>query len=424
MTPSSPDSADRHSIGRGTLEVWDQRYELAALWAPYVLLVAGTAAAVVSSDEFEARPVRILASAALAGTWVAVAHTRPVMAGRREQGPMRWYFAGLLVVSALAMTQHPALLVFAITGFFHAYLLRPWPVIVLAVTATSLVVNAPMLGRPEPDAANLGGYVFIVAIQAAAISLGIVGGEKLSEVAEERRQTVAELEATLAENAGLHAQLVAQAREAGIVDERHRLAREIHDTVAQGLIGVITQLEAAGRTDITDDEHARRIRNAVDLARSSLGDARRAVDALGPRTLDHATLPAAIDSVARSWMALHDSEVSVTVTGEVRSLDPAVEEALLRITQEALSNVARHARASRVGVTLSYLGGEVAVDVRDDGIGFDCHRAANGQSGRYGLVSMRQRLEAVSGRLELESEHGAGTAVSAVVPLSPSGVNP
>jgi len=109
--------------------------------------------------------------------------------------------------------------------------------------------------------------------------------------------------------------------------------------------------------------------------------------------------------------------VQVNTTGTTRPIGPEAEVALLRAAQEALANVAKHAEASRVGLTLSYLDNEVALDVRDDGKGF--HPDANGHhsTGGFGLVAMRQRMESLSGTLQIESEPGYGTTISARVPV-------
>jgi signal transduction histidine kinase len=228
------------------------------------------------------------------------------------------------------------------------------------------------------------------------------------------------LEATIAENEGLHQELVARAREAGILDERQRMAREIHDTLAQGLTGIVTQLQAAERaTERTPADPAgwrRHVAAATRLARDSLTEARRSVDALRPEPLDGCRLSEALAGVAERWSALNAIPLRVTTTGVARPVDPEAEFALLRAAQEALANVARHARATRVGLTISYMENEVALDVRDDGVGFDPALPEHG----FGLVAMRQRIEGLSGRLQVESEPGGGTAVSACVPTAPS----
>src|SRR3984957_8156087 len=227
------------------------------------------------------------------------------------------------------------------------------------------------------------------------------------------------LEATIAENEGLHQQLVGRAREAGMLDERQRMAREIHDTLAQGLTGIVTQLQAAERAtqqSPADPAGLRRHLAATRLARDSLPGARGSVDALRPEPLDGCRLSEALVGVAERWSALNVIPVRVATTGAARPIDPEAEFALLRAAQEALANVARHAHATRVGLTLSYMENVVALDVRDDGVGFDPARLDHG----FGLVAMRQRIAGLSGTLQVESEPGGGTAVSACVPTAPS----
>ena len=234
------------------------------------------------------------------------------------------------------------------------------------------------------------------------------------------------LEEMIAENTGLQAQLLTQAREAGAGDERQRMAREIHDTIAQGLTGIVTQLEAAQQTT-HDAERERRIDNAKRLARDSLAEARRSVQALRPQALENSRLPEALaDEVAR-WSVTSGVAGEVETTGEARALHPEVEVTLLRVAQEALANVAKHASASRAGVTLSYMEDVVSLDVRDDGAGFavaECNGHLNGETpaaGGFGLIAMRQRVSRLAGQLEIESEPGAGTAVSASLPAIPLG---
>jgi signal transduction histidine kinase len=218
----------------------------------------------------------------------------------------------------------------------------------------------------------------------------------------------------------LHRQLLANAREAGVLDERRRMAREIHDTLAQGLTGIVTQLQAAERaTERTPADPAgwrRHVAAATRLARDSLTEARRSVDALRPEPLEGCRLSEALAGVAERWSALNGIPAQVTTTGTARPIDAEAEFALLRAAQEALANVARHAHATRVGLTISFMENEVALDVRDDGVGFDPAAVGRG----FGLVAMRQRIARLSGSLQVESEPGGGTAVSACVPTAAS----
>ena len=128
------------------------------------------------------------------------------------------------------------------------------------------------------------------------------------------------------------------------------------------------------------------------------------------------------------WSATSGVAGEVETTGDARALHPEVEVTLLRVAQEALANVAKHAGASRAGVTLSYMEDVVSLDVRDDGAGFTPANPSDGSrangsmaDGGFGLVAMRQRVHRLAGQLEIESEPGAGTAVSASLPAIPLG---
>jgi signal transduction histidine kinase len=214
------------------------------------------------------------------------------------------------------------------------------------------------------------------------------------------------------------------------------MAREIHDTLAQGLTGIITQLEAAQQTG-HDAERERRIGNAKQLARDSLAEARRSVQALRPQALENSKLPDALAAEVARWSATSGVAAEIETTGDARALHPEVEVTMLRVAQEALANVAKHARASRAGVTLSYMEDVVSLDVRDDGAGFVPSTSSNGTPpnggppngsppngstvGGFGLIAMRQRVSRLAGQLEIESEPGVGTAVSASLPAIPLG---
>jgi signal transduction histidine kinase len=245
-----------------------------------------------------------------------------------------------------------------------------------------------------------------------------VRAERKSQSREDRidqlAETNAKLAAALQENAGLHAQLMAQAHEAGVLHERQRMAGEIHDVLAQGLTGIVTQLEAAESHPSDRDRH---LATAKRLARESLTEARRSVQALRPQTLEAGRLTDALDEVVRGWSDMHGVRADLTVTGMARPMLPEIETTLLRTAQEALANVGKHAAAGRVGLTLSYMEDVVTLDVRDDGAGFDPDAPRDlTDEGGFGLRAMRERLNRIAGTLEVESEPGAGTAISACVP--------
>ncbi|MFD2024324.1 sensor histidine kinase [Promicromonospora aerolata] len=353
-----------------------------------------------------------LALVVLAGGWILVGHTRhdPLARGRVATVV---YLAGLLALSAVLATLDDYFVIFVIAGFFHAYYLahpRSWSAVTAGVLATSLVINLVTIS-PEPTLRSIGILVLVVAVQTVAISGGYVLSVRGMEQQREQQRSVARLEAALAENERLHTRLVEHAREVGVADERRRLAGEIHDTLAQGLTGIVTQVQAAQRVWHDPDRARPHVDRALDLARDSLAEARRSVRSMHPGELVGSRLPEALADLSQRWAADHGVVCSCDVTGAAVPLAPAAEVALFRAAQESLTNVARHAAASRVGVTLSYLDDTVLLDVRDDGSGFSPEAVAPA----FGLTTMRERLAGVGGALVVESSPGEGTAISASV---------
>lgn len=241
----------------------------------------------------------------------------------------------------------------------------------------------------------------------------------------ERKNLIEQLEATRAD-------LAQSEREAGKLAERQRLAHEIHDTLAQGFISIIMHLEAAEQalpSDATATE--RHLSQARQTSRESLEQARRVVNDLRPELLEHAPFDKAVERVVNDWSAGSGVTAVFTCTGDCLPLHPEVEVTLLRATQEALANIRKHAQASDVQVTLSYLGDVVILDVQDDGVGFvlgggggetaTSATLSEGVAGGFGLVAMHQRVEQLGGELLIESELGEGTTVAVSIPLETGG---
>ncbi|MEU4410248.1 sensor histidine kinase [Streptosporangium sp. NPDC023963] len=406
---------------------------------PYALLVLLVVILMIVEDWAGGSPLIDLGLCGLAAAWMLGMFTlRPGWWDRPRV--MGVFIAGLLVITAVLVIRHPVFGLFTPAAYIYSFTVLRWPWRLLGVAATAVLAGtAQASGVPKADALGLAMHVTIVAFN-IAMMCGCAWVLRLAEKEEERREQTLEelsrtnrlLEASLAENAGLHAQLLAQAREAGVLDERRRMAREIHDTLAQGLTGIIAQLQAAEQMHEVPAPWRRPFSAVKTLARESLAEARRSVDALRPEPLETARLSDALADVADRWSRLHGLAVQVTTTGTVRPMTPEAEFALLRTAQEALANVAKHARATRVGVTLSYLEHEVALDVRDDGRGFEpsgleAGTVGNGAprppspGGGFGLTIMRQRVEGLSGSLRIESEPGAGTGISACIPILPAG---
>jgi signal transduction histidine kinase len=451
-------------LDRGArLDLWERLEQPALAILPYVMLVVSVIATVFIEHSAERSLLIDLALSALAAVWMLWLFTLHP-AWRERPRLMAVFFIVLLVIAAVLVIRAPWYGFFAYTLYFFAFWLPAgkWRLVAVLLVAW-VAATSQDGGLPKPHASAVAGYAVLIAVNMFLVSgltwFALVGAEQN----ERRKVAVADLseanrklEATLAENAGLHEQLLAQAREAGIFDERQRMAGEIHDTLAQGLTGIIAQMQAAELAG-HDGEWRRHVTAATQLARESLSEARRSVHALRPAQLETARLGDALGSVAEQWSALNGVAARVTTTGSARPMPPEVELTLLRTAQEALANVAKHARASRVGLTLSYMEDQVTLDIRDDGVGFQpapapasvpgaIHqvpggsgsRSSNGTgspqpaglspqpaggppSGGFGLTAMRQRIEGMAGTLEIESEPGSGTAVSASVPAMIAG---
>jgi signal transduction histidine kinase len=363
--------------------------------------------------------------ALLAGAWVAWFVTlHPQWEERR--GLMAVFFVGLLAIILVLIWASPLYGFFGWSAYILAgYALRGrWLLVgaagVAVTSAISQLGGYGLFGDPKARLAFLVVVAINVAIGTGMTRLAISTKEQSLERArmiDELAAANTKLAAAVTENAGLHAQLLTQAREAGVLDERQRMAGEIHDVLAQGLTGIVTQLEAADAAAGRPADWRRHLDAAKRLARDSLTEARRSVQALRPRNLDQAALPDAIGEVVDGWAQLNGVNAKLITTGTPKPLLPEIETTLLRTAQEALANVARHAAANRVALTLSYMEDMVTLDVRDDGAGFDPSAPRDpGPEGGFGLSAMRERVGRIAGTLEVESELGGGTAISACVP--------
>ena len=326
------------------------------------------------------------------------------------------FFLGLLGGAAVLGSRVEAFSAFASVGYPMAFSLFSSRWSIFAVTATAVV---PMMARGGwgPDATTPAWVVVVSVIGPMLFVAWFVGAEndKRKRANAELAEANARLETALEENAGLHAQLLTQAREAGVLDERQRMAREIHDTLAQGLTGIVTQLQAADRAT-SEASRERHLTQVHTLAKDSLTEARRAVQALRPEPLTDSRLPEALADLARRVAGTSGTAVSAETSGDARPLLPELEVTLYRVAQEALANAEKHARASRIGVTLTYADDVVLLDIRDDGTGFTPGEPARGDGTGFGLQAMRQRVQRVAGTLAIESAPGEGTAVSVQVP--------
>ncbi|MFE3175203.1 sensor histidine kinase [Amycolatopsis sp. NPDC059090] len=413
---------------REEFDRWEQAQAATFTALPYVLLAISVTITLLQLPEHLPVVLELSAAAVLLLLWFHSFHSE----WHRNRSLMAGYYAGLLAIAAGLAALAPWYCLFAFVGYPQAfeYLTGRWRY--AGAAATAVISAMAFLGGISRISAEklwwawLGVSVLSVALAGAVfyfVEMAYRRNELQKQALAEVHEVNLKLEAALAENAGLHARLLVQAREAGVLDERQRMAREIHDTLAQGLAGILTQLQAAEQTAAEPAVLGRHLATATNLARESLVEARRTVQSVGPSVLAEARLPEAIGEVTRNWSAANDVDAVLTTTGDARPMHTDVEVALLRTAQEALSNVAKHARAHRVGLTLSYMPDVVTLDVRDDGVGFEpnAKRANGSTNGGFGLAGMRQRVQRLAGRLDVESEPGWGTAISATVPAIPAG---
>jgi len=387
-------------------------------WMPLTLLAASAGIAVVDTFLSEGRqqPLPVL----LGCTLLAVAWTWLVHPSVRDLPIV--YMAVRMLLTAVLVGLNPWFGIYTWYAYVESPNYLPERLIYPALGSVALIASASYIGGYPTTPVLIVVWLVLSAGSFALVRFVTVAVVKAREQELERNRMFEEvtianqrLEEALAENRGLQSQLVTQAREAGALDERARLAGEIHDTLAQALTGIIRQLEAAERGGELADRGRPHVDLAAELARDGLAEARRSLRALRPRQLEGATLPDAIADVARRT----GLPVEVDVTGAVRALPPDQEVVLLRVVQEALANVAKHAEAGRVGVTLSYFADAVVLDVRDDGVGFDPGTVGVRPDGTgMGLGGMRERLARIDGSLVVESAPGEGTALVATLPCA------
>lgn len=294
---------------------------------------------------------------------------------------------------------------FVLLFMFFPYIFMVVPLrlsIVLSLILNMLVFLA--LNRMNSDMAD----TWMLFIGLASIGSCLMGYFVYDVIrqSQERQRLIAELEAT-------REHLVQTQREAGILSERHRLAGELHDTLAQGLIGIITHLEAAENpADTQKSRH--HLQQAKQMARDNLQETRRFIWAMRPAALENQVFDKGLQRILESWSKASGSAADFVMTGNAYPLAPEHELTILRLTQEALANITRHAKAAHTTVTLSYMPDGIVLDINDDGCGFNVAQA-NGHG--FGLNNMRYRVEQLGGTLAVESTTGEGTTVSAYLPV-------
>lgn len=311
----------------------------------------------------------------------------------------RMWWLGVLVAGWVALSVYGTDWVWvAFALFFLCLRVLPAPVGQIAVGVLTLIAAAGfMWHRQSLDVAAVVGPVI-----GAAVAI------VMTAVYDTMRADAAARAELLKELLAAQQELRDSERRAGVIGERERLAREIHDTIMQGLSSIVFLLQAGGRAHVSA---------ALNTAQVSLEESRRLIRALTPIELDGRPLAEALKRVTLA-SAQVGLDATLVIDGIPYWLPTPSEVALLRVAQGALANVRAHAGAKQARVTLAYQPGEVRLDIADDGRGFDPDALPTGKGSGIGLSSMRGRLSEVGGTLIVESSPGEGTALSATVPAA------
>ena len=203
-----------------------------------------------------------------------------------------------------------------------------------------------------------------------------------------------------------------------ILTERTRLAQELHDTLEQSLTGIALQLDTTSKLFQKNPDGANRhLELARNLMNQSQVEVRRSIWDLRCRALEQFDLGSALKHTARQLMEASNIRIEVLANGKIGRLAERIEDNLLRMAQEALTNVIKHAAATEAKVRLDSNGEEVALTITDNGKGFDFAERPSPQQGHFGLLGMSERAKRLGGRLSVSSTRGGGTAISIAVPL-------
>jgi signal transduction histidine kinase len=379
---------------------------LAGGWhAGFWLLVALVAfwSAVSSDLPPQRRPLALGLLGLLAATYLATVQRGVLRPSRRT----RVYLAVAIAVTGAGIALHPALAMLLFIVYTQTWMLSGgrtegafWTVLLTIGTIVGFAAEQGFTATAFADVAP----AMIVGL-AISLMLGYwISG--IIDQSAERAGLIAELERARAD-------LATAERARGVADERERLSREIHDTLAQGFASIVMLAQAAAPLLGRDpDKAGRQLALIEEVARENLAEARALVVASAPAGLDGATLPDAVRRLAERFGQETGIDVQADIAPVAR-LDRDREVVVLRAVQEALTNVRRHAGARRVAVRLVEDGDGALVQVDDDGAGFPPERRAAG----YGLAGMQARVREVGGELHVASRPGGGTCVSVRLPV-------
>jgi signal transduction histidine kinase len=376
------------------------------LWDIYIVggCVVGIAAVVLLDDPVPSNVP--LAIAALVGIIVCtLTFGRRVIGAKEFHWPAAVFVAavvGLFVVGLWAATATVAAIPAMYPLMFATLPLPAALVVSMGVTLAPLLMALATQGVNWPNMT-----VAVVLTLVGVIAAPVIGTVVVSSVKQRAR-----LASLVEELAASRAESVRLSRQAGVAAERERLAREIHDTLAQGFTSIVALAQAVEPELETDTEAARRHVELIrTTARENLAEARAMVAELTPTALHDGSLSAAIHRQCERLSAESGITATVRSDGDLPPLTMATDVVLLRTVQEAFANIRKHAKASTVTVTLTPLKDGVRLSVADNGIGL-----GEGHAEGFGLRGMHARVEQVGGTMSVSSTRGGGTTVTIEVP--------
>ncbi len=354
--PSQPST--KRNAWEGWVKIWHAVF--------YLTLALPTTLALLSGDMSQP-PELVLGLSLSLGIWYAVVIVwlSPRYQGRTQQAMALVFLVGGLAMWVPLARAYPAYYLTVSSFFGLMWGTLPFGLAVAGnVILTGLIIwlQALSLNRPVIFSINLMVIGIVVIGWSVLLALWV---RTIMKESTERKRLIEQLEAAQEE-------LAAVERQSGMLEERQRMAQEIHDTLAQGFTSIVMQLEAADQALpeglASVQSH---VRKARETARASLKEARRLVLALQPESLENAPLTEALRREAQRWTQNSGIHTNYSITGDPISLHPQAEVTLLRAMQEGLANVYKHAQARHATITLSYMADQVALDIQDDGKGFD-----------------------------------------------------
>lgn len=374
----------------------------------YALATAGTVAIMLANAGGSWPRTIVAVALVLATQAVYLLVARPATATLRGNDRRAWIFAVVAVAAfggAVVLNPWSTMSLFALTPELFMLFTFGRAAAIIVVLNTVWAAAALAAGPADVNDAvqQIGICLFVV-------TFSLFFGSRVVAIADrsaERLRLIGQLREREAEVAALSA-----AR--GAEQERTRIARDMHDTLAQGFTSIVT-LSHAVRSELdTDPAAARRhVEMITRTATENLTESRRIIRALTPARLDGASLPEAVDRIVATFREETDTPAQLVIEGQARAATPPAEVVALRVVQESLANVRKHAHARSVQVQLSYAGDSVEIGVRDDGVGFAPGAPVSG----FGLAGMRSRVAEAGGDLDVRSVPGAGTSVTALIPL-------